>query len=336
MKAQDLFQDIRRGKIEFLYYFYGPERWFIKDVLERIRERALDPKTQDLNHQVFDAKEDGPDVILAALEIFPIASPRRMVVIHNADVIWKQHSAIFIHYIENLNPRTCAIFVGEKADSRARFFRALAEKGKLVGFYPLSEKEQTHWIRIQAKQLGNSITDEAITVLLERIGSSLAELNLELEKISLRKKRGQSIEEEDVVEMSGSTRTESPFDLTRSLGRTDWRNTVRLLHRNLEQGEPPLLLLSLVLRQLRLIWRALEMQKTGCLKREIEGNLRIHPRMAHDFWKQVENFPLGALRQLWPLTQRIDEALKSSRVPKDLLLEKYLWDLCRIVTALPK
>ena len=136
--------------------------------------------------------------------------------------------------------------------------------------------------------------------------------------------------------MSGSTRTESPFDLTRSLGRTDWRNTVRLLHRNLEQGEAPLLLLSLVLRQLRLIWRALEMQKTGCLKREIEGNLRIHPRMAHDFWKQVENFPLGALRQLWPLTQRIDEALKSSRVPKDLLLEKYLWDLCRIVTALPK
>ncbi len=336
MKAQDLFQDIRRGKIEPLYYFYGPERWFIKNVLERIRERVLTPATQDLNQQVFDAGEDSPDIILAALEIFPIASPQRMVVIHNADAIWKQHSAIFIHYFENLNPSTCAIFIGEKADSRAKFFRILAEKGKLVAFYPLSEREQTQWIRSQAKQLGNPITNEAITMLLERVGSSSAELNLELEKISLRKKRGQSIEEEDVVEMTGITRTETPFDLSRALGRTDWRYTVRLLHRNLEQGESPLFLLALVLRQLRLIWRAMEMQKTGCLKKEIESQLRIHPRTAHDFWKQVEDFPLSTLRELWPLTQKIDEALKSSRAPRGLLLERYLWDLCRIVKPLPK
>jgi len=336
MKAQDLFQDIRRGKIGPLYYFYGPERWFIKDALEKIKERVLEPTTQDFNRQVFDAAEDGPDVILAALEVFPIASPRRMVVIQKADAIWKQHSVIFINYFESLNPSTCAIFVGEKADSRARFFRVLAEKGKLVGFYPLSEKEQAEWIRMQSEQLGNPIADEAIPVLLERVGPSLTEVNLALEKMALRKTRGQSIEEEDVLEMIGNTRAETPFDFPRALGRTDWRNTVRLLHRNLEQGEAPLLLLSLVLRHLRLIWRAMEMQKTGCLKKEIEGHLRIHPRMAHDFWKQVGDFQQVALRELWPLTQKIDQALKSSRVPKGLLLERYLWDLCRIVKALPR
>ena len=208
--------------------------------------------------------------------------------------------------------------------------------GKLIGFYPPPEKDQTQWIRNRAKQLGNPITDEAVLVLLERVGASLAEINLELEKVSLRKKRGQSIEEQDVLEMTGNTRIETPFDLPRALGRTEWRNTVRLLHRNLEQGESPILLLSLVLRHLRLIWRAMEMQKTGCLKKEIESHLRIHPRMAPDFWRQVGDFPLGALGELWPLTQKIDAALKSSRVPKDLLLERYLWDLWRIVKGVPE
>jgi DNA polymerase-3 subunit delta len=336
MKPQDLLQDIRQGKIGSLYYFYGPERWFIKEALEKIQERVLDPRTQDLNRQVFDAEKDGPDGILEALEMFPIASPRRMVVIQNADAIWKKHSLVFIDYFERLNPSTCTIFVGEKTDSRTRFFRLLMEKGKLVGFYPLSEKEQVQWIRIQARHLGNPITDQAIMILVERVGSSLAEINLELEKISSGKKQGQSIEEEDVIEMTGKTRPGIPFDLPRALSRTDWRNVLHLLHRNLEQGESPLLLLSLVLRQLRLIWRAAEMQKGGGMKKEIEENLRIHPRAAHEFWKQVEEFPLGALREIWPMTQKIDQALKSSRVPKNLLLERYLWDLRQIVAPLPK
>ena len=336
MKAQDLFQNIRQGKIEPLYYFYGPERWFIKDALEKIQERILDPRTQDLNRQVFDGEKDDPDAILAALEMFPVASPRRMIVIQNADAIWKRHSLGFVRYFESLNPSSCTVFVGEKADSRARFFRVLAEKGKLIGFYPLSEKEQAQWIRTQARQLGNPITDRAIMILLERVGSSLAEINLELQKMSLGKKQGQSIEEEDVAEMTGNTRPGIPFDFPRALHRTGWRNALRLLHRNLEQGESPLLLLSLVLRQLRLIWRSAEMQRGGVRKKEIEGHLRIHPRAVQEFWKQAEEFPPGVLRELWPLTQKIDLALKSSRVSKNLLLERYLWDLRRIVDPLPK
>jgi DNA polymerase-3 subunit delta len=327
MKAQEFFHDVEMGKLLALYYLYGPERGLIDEALDRIKAKALQAATRDFNLEVFHAQDAVPEAILASLQVFPVCSPRRLVVIHQADFIWNKGPSPYIEYFLNPNPTTCAVFVGEKADLRTKFFQALEKRGAAIAFYPLSERELIRWIQGQANQWGYRISEGAGAILLERLGSNLPELKLELQKLTLHQGGKKNLTEEDVLALTEDVRSESPFEIPLAVGHLNQREVFRLLRKNLQQGDSPLLLLSLIVRQLRLIRRAQELTGAGCSKKEIETRLRILPRRANEFWEQVERFPFSTLEQLWPPTLEADQELKSSRADKGLLLEKYLWNL---------
>ncbi|MGA2958498.1 MAG: DNA polymerase III subunit delta, partial [Thermodesulfobacteriota bacterium] len=238
MNSQEFFREIQRGKLLPLYYFWGPEKWLVEDALKKIEEKALDPATREFNREVMDGEEEAAETIVASLQVFPIRSPSRMVIIRNADGIWKKTPSIFIDYFHNPNPQSCAVFIGEKTDQRTKFFQALEDKGAIVAFFPPYEKELHRWVRSRAEQLGHPISEEASTLLLERIGPSLQDIQTELQKIILGKEPGKEIEEEDVLTMTEDTRSENLFDLPRAVGHLDSRKSLRLLRKNLQQGEP--------------------------------------------------------------------------------------------------
>jgi len=327
MKAQDLFRNLERGNLLPLYYFYGTERGLIDEAVGKIEEKAIAPAVRDFNLKIFSAKEDPEEIILDSLQVFPVRSPRTLVIIHQADALWHKDSSPFIEYFSNPNPLACVVFVGEKADLRTKFFQALERQGAAIAFYPPHEKELIRWIHSQAEQLGYQLSPEAISLLVERVGSDMRELKLELQKLSLRPEGKKFRGEEDVLALTEDIRIENPFELPLAVGHLNLREMLHLLRKNLQQGEPPLFLFSLIVRQLRLLRRAQELLDEGSSKEEIETRLRILPRSAKDFWERVERFPMATLQQLWPPTLEGDQELKSSRSDKGLLLEKYLWNL---------
>ena len=162
---------------------------------------------------------------------------------------------------------------------------------------------------------------------MDRVGENLQELKLELQKLSLQPGGMNRIGEKNVLALTEDTRNETPFELPLAVGRLHLKETMRLLKKNLQQGDPPLLLFSLIVRQLRLIRRAHELRANGFSKKEVEAKLKILHWRAEDFWGQVEKFPVSLLKQLWPLILETDQELKSNRSDKGLLLEKILWNL---------
>ena len=327
MNVSDFFREIRKGPLLPFYYFWGPERWLIDEALKKIEERALSPATRDFNREVLDAPETSAESLLASLQSFPVRSPRRLVIIRQADPLWKKTPLPFVDYFQDPNPQTCAVFIGEKADLRAKFFQALEKKGAVVPFYPPFEKDLHRWVQTQAEQLGYSIAEGAAHLLVERVGSNLQEIRTELEKLTLGKASRKRIEEEDILALTEDTRGESPFELPQAVGRRNTREALRLLHKNLQQGEPPVLLFSLVVRHLRLLQRAKNLRAEGLSQKEVEGRIRIHPRHAEEFWRQTEKVSPSLMGRLWKVTLKADQRLKSSRADKGLLLEDYLLTL---------
>ncbi len=327
MKAPEFFREIGRGNLFSLYYFWGPEKWLIDDALKKIESRALSPATRDFNREVFDAEEAETESILSSLQAFPVRSPWRLVIIRKADEIWKKNPSPFIDYFQDPNPQTCAVFIGARADLRAKFFQSLERKGAVVPFYPPFERDLVRWVHLQAEQTGTPISDDAVALLIERVGPSLREILVELQKLSLTKDKGRGITEEDVAALTADCRLESPFKFPHAVARLQSGEALRLLHKNLQQGEPPILLFSLLVRQLRLILRAQELRGGGLTKKEVEGRLRISPWNAEGFWAQVEIFSSPLREGLWPATWKTDQKMKLSRGDKGLLLEEYVLGL---------
>jgi DNA polymerase-3 subunit delta len=327
MNPQEFFQEIQGGKLWPLYYFWGPENWLVEEALKKIEEKALNPGTRDFNREVLNAEEAGTEALVASLQGLPVRSPRRLVIIRGADWIWRKAASHFLDYLHNPNPRACAVLIGEKADLRTKFFQTLGEKGAVVAFFPPHEKDLRRWVRSRVGQCGHTLTEEAAALLLERVGPTLREIEMELQKLISGKEAGKMIEGEDVLALTQDTRGGSPFDLSRAVGRLEAKESLRLLRRNLEQGESPVLLFSLLVRQLRLIRRARELLAQGVSKREVEGKLRVLPRNAEDFWKQVGRVPPHLEERLWRLSLKTDRGLKSTRTDKGLLLEEYIFTL---------
>ncbi len=327
MNFQDLFHELERGEIRPLYYFSGPEKWLIEKAVAKLKEIVLTPAARDFNWQVFDATENSSEAILTGLQVFPVLSARRLVMIRNADVIWSKGLAPFLDYLQNPNPATCAVFVGEKADLRTKFFQNLQEKGgAAVSFYPPFEKELGRWLHFQAREMGHPLSPDAAVLLLERVGPNMQELRAELQKLSLGKAENKMISEEDVGALTADVRQENLFELPWAVADLNLGRALHLLRKISEQGEPPLLILSLVVRQLRLALRARQLRAQGVARKEVEGRLRIPPRRSDDFWRQVERLPFSA-EELWPLALETDLKMKTSRSDKELVLEEYLWRL---------
>jgi len=330
MRLQDFHLDLERGNILPLYYFYGPERSLINEALFRIEEKVLNPGAREFNREIVDAEEGGLQTILDKIHTLPLGSSRRLVVIRQADGMWKKPPSALLSYLEDPNPSTCVVLVGEKADLRMRFFQTLEKKGAAVAFYPPSSQEILRWLRGQAQQAGHSLSEDAASLLLELVGPNLQDLKGEIQKINSSLPKGQKIEAADIEKLTENTRWESPFELPRAIGRLDLKRILGLFRKAWQQGDSSPLLLALILRQLRMIRKAQELREKGTPLREIENRLHIHPREAAGFWEQVRKVPPLFWEEAWKLSLETDRALKSSRGDKEMLWEEYLWNLHRL------
>jgi DNA polymerase III subunit delta len=330
MRSQEFHLELERGNILPLYYFYGPERNMIGEALSRIEEKILSPATREFNREIVDAEETGIQPILDKIHTLPLGASRRLVVIRQADGFWKKPSAALLSYFEAPTPSACAVFVGEKADLRTKFFTTLEKKGATVTFYPPSTQEIVRWLRAQGQQAGNPLSEEGAFLLLEMVGPNLQDLKAEIQKVCSSLPRGQKMESADIEKLTENTSLVSPFDLPKAVGRLDLKKALGLLRKALEQGEAPTLLLALVLRHLRMVRKAQEWRRKGISPRDIESRLRVHPREAAGFWEQVRIVPPLFWAEAWKISLETDRALKSSRGDKEMLLEEYLWNLNRL------
>lgn len=326
MQPPELLEKISQGLISPFYYFYGPEVYLIEKAINKIKEKVLSSEGADFNWAVFDANRDGDELILNNLLTLPIKASRRLTIIRSADSIWKSRANVYLDYLANPNPQTCAIFIGEKPDRREKFFQILEKEGTVVGFYPLAEPELKKWVRQQFAEAGRQITEGALAILIELVGPDLMKLEQEIQKLILGGDKRQQIDEDDVLALSEDLRTGDPFALAAAIGELNFSKGLYLLNKNLQQGEPPYLLLCIIGRQLRLIWKAKELRRQGLSCQEIERQLKIIPSWAKDFWRQVDKIPLPKLEESWGILERADLEMKTSRLPKGLILEKCFWD----------
>ncbi|MGB9700694.1 MAG: DNA polymerase III subunit delta [Thermodesulfobacteriota bacterium] len=327
MKPPELLEKISQGLIFPFYYFYGPEVYLIEKAINKIKEKVLPLESADFNWAVFDANRDADELILNNLLTYPINSSRRLTIIRSADNIWKSRANVYLDYLTNPNPQTCAIFIGDKADRREKFFQILEKEGALVAFYPLPDHELKKWVRQQFAEAGRKITEEALDVIIELSGPDLIKLEQEIQKLILAGDEGVKIDEDDVLSLSQDLRAGNPFALADAVAALDISRGMNLLHKNLQQGEPPFLLLSIIGRRLRLIWKAKEMKAQGVPGQEIEKELKIGPSLAKDFWRQVEKISLAKIKETWPILEQTEREMKNSRVAKEVLLEKCLWEI---------
>jgi DNA polymerase-3 subunit delta len=254
-----------------VYLFQGPEDRRKREALETLIQTAVPAEEREFALEYFDADSSGTtaESVLAAVAAPSFLASRRVVIVTDAgrlrDRRHHRDQERFAAAIPRLSEIACLVFVAwaEDEDGGARrsvvgekLESAIKKAGKVMEFPLLKADQATAAAVAEAAKLGKKLLPAAAGALVRAVGSDLDRLCNEVEKLALYAGDRPTITEEDVAALVALAPDDNIFHLLDAVADRKRTRAVQLLHDLLDSGEPPARILSLIARQLRLVWQA--------------------------------------------------------------------------------
>jgi DNA polymerase-3 subunit delta len=328
MKPDEFSKSLEKGEIAPLYYFHGDEPYLIDRAVRRLLDIAVSPESRDFNLEIFYGRDCRGDEIATAAQTLPMFAERRVVIVKRSNELSGPALEKLTDYASDPSPSSCLIFEGEKIDQRKKFFLEIKKTGKLVEFRRPYENRLAPFIREEAASFGKKVEPQALEALIYLVGNNLRELAAEVEKAAIFVGSRDTIRMDDIREVVSDTRVDSIFELTDAVGRKDIAKGLRSLNTILRDGEAPLMVLSMLARHFRQLWKVKELCARGVPQPEIAKAAGVNPYFLKGITEQSQNYRIPELKKAFELLFAADLALKTSGGKPASLLECLLMDIC--------
>ncbi|MCA9560246.1 MAG: DNA polymerase III subunit delta [Myxococcales bacterium] len=316
-----------------VYLLHGDEAFLTRQAAAWLRHAVLGGVAEDFNLDRFDARESfDPGRVVQAARTLPMMAARRLVWVRNAGSVFDasgEAMKALVSYVDAPDPSSCLVF---EASTRARktgaLYKRIAKKGVVHESTSPRERELPAWVEGCAEGRGRTIRADAAALLVQAIGRDLASLDAAVERLALYVEPPGAIELAHVEETVAHTRARTVWELTDALADRKIADALARAHQLLDQGEEPLRLLAMVIRQYRQLLLGRSLRAAGASAEQAAQGAGVPPFRARTFARQLNNYRGGELVAALERLAQADRALKSSKVPGDLLLEGVLLDLC--------
>ncbi|HTP65576.1 MAG TPA: DNA polymerase III subunit delta, partial [Geobacteraceae bacterium] len=184
------------------------------------------------------------------------------------------------------------------------------------------------FIREEAATYGKKMEPAALEMLIYLVGNNLQELAAEIEKVATYVGARETIKGADIREIVSDTRVDSIFELTDALGGKDLAKALRNLSTILRDGEAPLMVLAMLTRHFRQLWKVRELCDRGMPATEVGKAAGISPYFLKGIMEQARNYRRTEFRAIFERLYKTDLALKTSGGKPVGLMECLVMDIC--------
>jgi DNA polymerase-3 subunit delta len=326
-----------------VYLLYGPEDYLIEEEIQELLNRTLSQKERGFNFHLFNGEEHSIQEIVQTAQTLPMFSQYRFVLISEADHMDELKVEVLMEYIKNPSPTTFLVLHGQTVGPLKKHRKEIEKVGKVTEYSRLKGRGLVSWMKNRMKEKGKTLSEEAANYLVEVVGDHLHDLENALEKVFLSVGEKRTIELSDMEEITTEVKISTVFDLTDAIGRQNLEKALGILEKVMESkaivfrkeeegskfGDPIPFLLSMMAKQ---YWSMLVIKQMSSHHRDA-GELA--KELGTSLWNikklmdQGKNFSEASLQEGILKCHQTDLAIKRSRGPKDLLMEKLVIDLCR-------
>jgi DNA polymerase III subunit delta len=348
MTADELVQEISKGKIERFYFLHGSEKVYQGQVVQALTQKLTTEDNRDFNLDVFNGGKSSVYQWLDSARTIPFMGGTKLVVVENmkdkievqeedefkkqiheslqdsdtdgstqdAETCFKisreQDIQALIDYAKNPLEGVCLVITADKVDGRKKLLKKLAaEKGSFSCEAP---KEYTliPWVINLAKEQGYSMPKDVAEALVGRVGARPGILVKELEKTLLYAGKKNTISRQDVSEVVGETKREDVFVLTKALVEKNLDEALKILRNQLSHKGDPIQILGAITWQFRMIWEAKSYQAQGIHPGEMAKKMGAHPFAVQKALPYARKFSNQQLRKCYSELVQTDRTLKTS------------------------
>lgn len=324
---KDLDQALKQGKIEPVYFLYGPENYLRDQAAAAITDEALrDTLLREFNDSSFDLANDEVRDALAIVEQLPMMSQRRVVRIRNFGKLSEDEDELLLGYLERPVETSVVIFVGDDIDKRKKLAKTLMSRAAFE-FPPLKAPELQSWIRAHLKKLKTDIEPAAGRRILDVVSSDLNTLTNELNKLAAAAIPSGLITTELVDQLVGRSREHMNWELTDHILAGNRKAALRTLKDLLDDRVEPVMLIGLIGGTYRRMALAKELLSQGASPGQIFGEVRMPSFKQSAYLSMLRKIESNTLARGLQRIAQADLAIKSSKATPRMQVEMLVCEL---------
>jgi len=333
---------VRHKRFSPVYVFYGNEEFLIEESIKSVLENALAEGTREFNFDIIYGNEIDVQSLISLLLLFPVMSPKRVVVMRNSEKFLNKLSRSkkekdaesFINYLKRPNPDTIFIIVLNEVDFEKEIYKKLFELAEVVELRAPYDWQIPNWIAKRVKERaedepwkGKEITSEACKLLQAYVGNSLRDLDNEITKLFIFTGDKKKIDVDDVKQVVGLSRTFTVFDLQKAIGEKNLRLAITIIERMLQAGELPPVILTMLTRYFSILWKLHELRKTEKDPKKLATSLQLSPYHIREYLNQLDKFKESEIKNAFKYLIEADELIKTSPVNSEVVLSQMVYKI---------
>jgi len=335
-----------------LYLLHGPDEFAAAEYLAALKDKLGDPGLAALNTTIFDGRSVTLPEVRAVCDSLPFLTARRLVVVEGwltrllsrssaagepegddeaeagddappaAGGSARDTLAALVAYAPQM-PESTALVLVEPRDlpPRNAVVKAAAQaEWGLVKQFPLVKGEAlARWVRARAKTAGGEFSRAAAEALAE-VEDDPRALGNEINKLLAFVAYERPVEVEDVHALTTAGSEAVIFDLVDAMGQQRGPQAMRLLHQLLATHDP-FYILSMVVRQYRLLLQARELLDARAAEGEGSAALNLKPYPTGKVCSQARNFTLPELEGIYRRLLDYDVSIKTGQMEAGAALD---------------
>jgi DNA polymerase-3 subunit delta len=263
---------------------------------------------------------------IAAAEQLPMMSDTRVVRIRDFARLREADEEVLIRYLNNPSPSTVMIFTADELDKRKKSSKVLLDTCTVVEFAPLKDAEAKAWAKSRLKELKTAVDDQVLSGIINLVGTDVQTLYNELEKLASAAAGTGRITSDFVDELIGRSRELSNFELGDHLLAGNRKKALETLHRLLEDGAEPVMLVGLIAGNYHRLALGKHLLTRGG-REEVFRNINLPPFKRDSYISTLQRSTAAKIARGIQLTAATDLAIKTSQATPRLQLEMLVCEL---------
>ncbi|MGI8469757.1 MAG: DNA polymerase III subunit delta [Pyrinomonadaceae bacterium] len=328
LEREDLRNKLKRGEIAPVYLLFGAEKYLRDLAAKTIAEKVLrDAPLREFNESEFSLNDSDIQYAISAAEQMPMISSRRVVRVTEIGKLKEADEESLAKYLARPVETSVVIFTADELDKRRRFVKNLLENSVAVEFKTLSDAELIVWAKAKLKELGAQIDDAALRQLVALVGNNVLRLTNEIEKLATAALPDSIITFELVENLVANSRELSNFELSDYLLAKNRPRSLQTLHKILDDGAEPLMLLGLISYNFHRLLMAKELMNQGVNRGEVARAMKLPFSKQQEFLENARRADGDKLAWILRRLAETDLAIKTSKATPRLQIEMLVCEL---------
>jgi DNA polymerase-3 subunit delta len=246
----------------------------------------------------------------------------------------RDYTAWLVDYLPTVPDSTQLVFSENKKLPKShpvlKTVAKLGERGEITAFSApsLRGRELAGWVEKRARKRGVKLAGGVADDLASFIGPDLRLIDSELEKLGVYA-GDRAVRPADVRLLVPYAQDASIFDMVDALGHRRTAQAFRLLAQLRNEGAHPLYLLTMIVRQYRILLQVKELMQQGLNRDAIAKKIRLHPFPTKKAMAQARQYSPQQLDSIYDRLLDTDVAIKTGKMEANLALDILVVELAR-------